>query len=354
MLEEDYVMPLQTLNIPAQRIGKLKGDILMHAMPVEVLGMFGMQKPIPKNVGATVVYRRWLPFGATAVSSSSINRWVVDAAASQLNEGATPDADALTPQDITVSLQEYGVLYGLTNRTVDLYEDDVPAEMKKQTGERVGLIREMIRYGVLKGATNAFYVGGSSRGAVNAKISLNTLRKVSRNLQANHAQRITSILDAAPLFGTTPVEAAYVVISHTDTEQDIRDLVGFKNVADYANRKPISPFEIGSCENFRFITSPELVGYPDSGAAVGSTGMYSTSLSTVDVYPFIVAAEEAWAQVALRGPDSINPTYIPPGDKTKDDPLGQRGYVGASFYMNAVRLNDGWMAVVEAAVSSLA
>ena len=67
----------------------------------------------------------------------------------------------------------------------------------------------------------------------------------------------------------------------------------------------------------------------------------------------IVAAEDAWGQVALRGSNALTPTYIPPGERTKDDPLGQRGYVGASFYMNAVRLNEGWMAVVETAVSLL-
>ena len=32
-----------------------------------------------------------------------------------------------------------GVLYRYSNRTADLYEDDVPAAMKKLTGERMGL-----------------------------------------------------------------------------------------------------------------------------------------------------------------------------------------------------------------------
>src|SRR5258708_6554116 len=131
-------MPIQTLLNPAQRIGKLKGEILRHAVPVEVLGMFGDQKQMPKNVGGTVVYRRWLPYGAAITNANTINRWIVDPNAHMLNEGITPDADSLVPQDITVSLQEYGALYGVTNRTVDLSEDDVPAEMKKQLGERIG------------------------------------------------------------------------------------------------------------------------------------------------------------------------------------------------------------------------
>ena len=74
----------------------------------------------------------------------------------------------------------------------------------------------------------------------------------------------------------------------------------------------------------------------------------------MDVYPFIVVGEDAWGQVALRGLDAIDPTYIQPGVKDKSDPLGQRGYVGAKFYMSCVLPNEGWMAVAEAGVSSLA
>lgn len=349
-------MPVFTSTNPAERIGKLKGEILKHAVPVEVLGITGMQRQIPKNNGKTVVYRRYLPFGASlaAPTHNNINRFNTTAAAHELTEGVTPTADTLVPQDVTATMKQYGCLYQLTDVVADTYEDDVPAEMKIQVGERMGLVRELIRYGELKACTNVFYAGGSSRAAVAGKLTLNILRKVSRNLQANHAKRITKILAPSPNFETRAVEAAYLVFVHTDAESDIRDLVGFTPVAEYGERKPISPYELGSCENFRFITSPELRAYGAAGAAVGTTGMFSEAGANVDVYPFIVVGEDAWGQVALRGADSLDPTYIPPGTKDKSDPLGQRGYVGAKFYMDATLLNEGWMAVVEAGVSSLA
>lgn len=342
-----------TSSSPAARIAKLKGDILKHAMPAEVLGITGQQRQMPKNQGKTIVHRRYLPYGAAATDRNTINRPSVDAAAHELQEGVTPTADSLTPQDITVTLKQYGCLYELTDVTADTYEDDVPEEMKKQTGERIALVREMIRFGTVKAGTNVFYAGGgSTRGSVNAKMTLTLLRKISRNLQANHAKRITGILEAGPKVSTRPVEASYLVFAHTDAESDIRDLAGFTPVAEYGNRKVVSPYEVGSCENFRFILSPELAAYTDSGAAVGSTGLM-TSGTKVDVYPFIVTGEDAWGQVTLRGMDAIDPTYIPPGQKDKSDPLGQRGYVGAKFYMACTMLNEGWMAVAEAGVTSL-
>lgn len=337
---------------PAPRIGKIKGDILAHAVASEVLGITGQQRALPKNQGKTIVHRRYLPWGAANTDWNTRNRPQANPVAHELTEGVTPGADTLVPQDIQVTLKQYGCLYQLTDQTVDTYEDDVPAEMKKQCGERIALVREMIRYGVLKACTNVFYAGGgASRAAVNTKISLNLLRKISRNLQANHAKRITGILSPSAMIATKPVEASYLVFVHTDAEADIRDLQGFVHVSAYGSRKPVHAQEIGSCENFRFITSAELAPYAGAGAAIGSTGL--TGATNVDVYPFIMVGEDAWGQLALRGSDSIDPTYIPPGVKDKSDPLGQRGYVGAKFYMACTMLNEGWMAVAEAGVTAL-
>lgn len=347
-------MGIQVFNTPAGRINKLKGEILAHSVPVEVLGITGQQKQMPKNVGDTVVYRRWLPYGGSTSSVLAINTWnQVDPNAALTVEGVTPPADVLAPQDISVTLNQYSVLYAVTDKIVDLYEDDVPEEMKQQTGERMGLIRELVRYGALKAGTNKYYSGGSSRSGVNAKISLNILRKVSRSLQANHASRITRILSPSPNFATAPVEAAYLVFAHTDCEADIRDLPGFKHVSEYGSRQPVSDYEIGSVENFRFITSPELIAYANAGAAIGATGLFSTGGTNVDVYPFLMVGENAWGQVALRGAASLDVTWLPPGSKDKNDPLGQRGYIGAKTYFNCVVLNQGWMAVAEAGVTSL-
>jgi N4-gp56 family major capsid protein len=337
---------------PAGRINKLKGEILAHAVHAEVLGMTGMQRAIPKNSGRTVIYRRYLPYGAANTNFNTRNRPLAAAAAHILTEGVTPTADTLVPQDIEVTLNQYGCLYQLSDVVADTYEDDVPAEMKKQCGERIGLVREMIRYGVVKACANVFYASGSSRATVGSKITLNVLRRVSRNLQANHAKRVTGILAPSPNIATTAVEASYLVFVHSDAEADIRDLAGFVHVADYGTRKPVSPYELGSCENFRFVTSPELAPYTNAGVVVGATGLLATG-PNIDVYPFIMCGEDAWGQVALRGSDAVDPTYIPPGTKDKSDPLGQRGYVGAKFYMQATLLNEGWMAVVEAGVSAL-
>lgn len=344
----------------AARIAKYKGEILKHALPQEVLGRVGVsnKKTIPKNTSETVVYRRWLPKGAT---SAAPNTWSVDPVAHRLNEGETPAGEAIAAQDITVSLQEYGVLYKYSNRVADMYEDDVPGEMKRLTGERFGLLMEMIRYGVLRGGTNKFFAGSvAARGNVIALVSANNFRNIARSMSNNLAMKVTSVLSASSGVGTQPIEAAFVAVCHSDVEADLRSqLSGFVHVSEYGDRKPMHENELGSWEQFRFVTSPHLAPYLNAGGTTtASTRLAggvpnSAGSEAVDVYPIMVMSEECYGDVMLRGRNSFDVTHIPAGQKTKDDPHGQRGYVGAQAYFAAVRLNEGHMAIYEVAVSSL-
>jgi len=347
-------MPTQAYDTVTPRIGKVKGAILKHAVPKEVLGITGNQHDLSNNVSDTVIFRRWLPHGGATTNATTINQWSVTAAAHQTQEGVTPTPDTIAPQDITVQLLEYSCLYMYTNKVALLYEDDIPKAQKKLTGQRMGLVRELVRYGALKGCTNKFYAGGTSRATVDEAVSLGNFRAIERSLLANRADTITEIISASASYNTSSVEACFLVFCHTDVCHDIRNLPGFTKVVEYGgSTKPMHPMEMGAVDNFRFIVSPELSSIIDSGAAVGSTGLKTTGSSNIDVYPVIVVAEDAWGDVALRGQNSFRVTEIPYSQKDKSDPHGQRGYIGAIFWSAAFVQNDGWMAVLECGVTNL-
>ena len=144
-------MTMQTFGLSAGRINKFKGGILRHAVPVECLAKGGRQVSFPKNNSDTYVARRWLPYGATSSSpntffgtTTAVDRGNALAVAHQTAEGITPPPDSIVPQDVTVVMQQYSCLYGFTDKTFNLYEDDVPAAMQEQIGERVALVNEMI------------------------------------------------------------------------------------------------------------------------------------------------------------------------------------------------------------------
>ena len=332
--------------------------MLEHAQPITVLGDFGTQREIPQNSTDTLVFRRTLPFGASSTGTSieGTNRYVGTPSVSATNfvlaEGVTPNSNTISFQDVSVTLQQYGVLFKFSNKVEQLYEDDIPGEMVKLTGETLAEVMELIRYGVLKAGSTVIYSNGSSRASVNTPISLNALRKAARTLESNRARRVTSRLAPGVNFGTRAVQPAYVVFCHTDAESDIRNLPGFTKVEEYGNFKPIHDREVGAVEQFRFVSSPLLASFQAAGSGTVN-GMLSIGASNVDVYPFIVIGEDAWGQVALKGMSAIKPVVLKASQTNHANPLGQFGYVGASTWFATVRLNEAFMARIEAGVTAL-
>jgi N4-gp56 family major capsid protein len=348
-------MAIVSYDVNTPRIAKTKGEILKHAIPRMVLSITGRQHRIGRNMSDTVVFRRWLPFGGATTNSTTINDWVVDPNTHLTTDGVTPIADTITPQDITVQLNQYSVLYAYTDKTAELYEDDIPTPMKKQAGQRMGLVKELLAFGIIKASTNKFFAGGTSRATVDATVTLNRLRNITRSLEANRADQITEVLKASHNYNTSPVESGYLVFMDTDLAHDVREIEGFTKAAEYGEiGMKAHPRELGAVDEYRFISSPEFKPVLAGGAALGSTGLLSVGGANVDIYSLMVIADDAWGDVALRGLDGFSLTHLPHDKKDKQDPLGQRGYVGGKFWAAPFMQNDGWAAILECGATELA
>jgi N4-gp56 family major capsid protein len=352
-------MTIQNYSTVASRnLIRAAQGMLEHAQPITVLGDFGTQREMPQNSTDTLVFRRTLPFGASTTGTviEGSNRYVgtpnIQASNFVLAEGVTPNANTISFQDVSVQLQQYGILFKYSSKVEQLYEDDIPGEMVKLTGETLAEVMEMVRYGVLKAGSTVIYANGSSRSGINTAISLNALRKAARTLESNRSRRVTSRLAPGVNFGTRAVQPAYIVFVHTDAVSDIRNLAGFTRVEEYGSFKPIHDREIGACEDFRFISSPLLVPFTAAGSST-LNGMLSVGAANVDVYPFIIIGEDAWGQVALKGMQAVKPVVLKASQTNHANPLGQFGYVGASTWFATVRLNDAFMARIEAGVTAL-
>lgn len=312
-------------------------EMLRHAKPITVLQKFGMVKEMPRNKADTVKFRRPVPFSA---------------ATTPLVEGVTPTSQKMAYEDVSVALDQYGRPIEITDYVNDLSEDPVLRDASELAGEQAALTMEMITFGAVKAGTNVYYTNGSARSSVNTAITLNKQRKVTKGLKRQKAMKITKILDGSVNYSTTPIEASYVACAHTDLEPDLRGLTGFTPVAEYGSRKPVSEHEIGSVEDVRYVLSPELE--PWEGAGSGTlNGMVSNGGSNVDVYPVLYFGKEAFGCVPLKGKRAITPMVLNPGNPSKSDPLGQRGYVSWKAYFACVILNENWMARLETGVTEL-
>jgi len=313
-------------------------EMLAHAEPVLVLSKFGMAKPMPKNKAETVKFRRPVPLAL---------------ATTPLTEGTPPTAKAMTYEDVTVTLDQYGDVVEITDVVHDLAEDPVLKDASMMCGEQAAETVETLMWGVIQGGTNVFYQNGvANRAAVDDTISLNSQRAITRSLKAERAKKVTSMLSSSVKYGTEAVDAAFIAFAHTDLESDIRNLTGFVPTEKYGSMKAL-PYEIGKVEDVRYILSPVLTSIADAGGTAATNGMVSTTGTSADVYPVIYVAKDAYGHVALKGSEAITPVVRNPGTIDSSDPLGQKGHVGWKTYHKAFIANEAWMARLECGATDL-
>jgi N4-gp56 family major capsid protein len=313
-------------------------EMLAYAQPILILEKMGKSYPFPKNKGLIMRWRRPVPFD------------VVD---TQLTEGVTPAPQILEYEDLEVTIAQYGAWVTFTDVIQDMHEDPNLQVITKLLGEQAGSTKEAIIWGVLCAGTNVYYSGtATSRATVTAPLIADDIAAAVSDFKANHAKKITSVLKAGSGEGTEPVQAAFVLLSHTDTEWDWRKMDGFISAERYGSGSVINEHEIGMVNQVRIVLTPHLE--PKFGAGSTSITGVRNNGTNVDVYCSVILAQDAFGVIPLQGSSSVALTVTNPKmGATYEDPLGQRGFVAWKFWYAAKILNDNWMARLEHAVTSL-
>jgi N4-gp56 family major capsid protein len=324
--------------------------MLKRAMPLLQLERFGQTYPLPTNSTQTAKFRRYYLSGATGAAGSSSGNFSVPTAITPLVEGVTPSGNTLANQDYTVSLAQYGDYITITDVVMDTHTDNVLGEATDILGEQAAVTVETLRFNVLKAGTNVFYANNvAGRSSVVAAISQADQRRVTTALNRQNAKKITNVVASTPDYNTKSVEAAYMAVCHPDCESDLRNISGFKPVADYGPHTSPMEGEIGSFEQVRYLASTVIAPFADAGGAKGA--MRSTSGTSADVYPILYFARDAFGIVPLKGKSSMTPMVVNP-KPAPGDPLAQRGTVGWKLWTATVILQELFMARLEVAATA--
>lgn len=321
--------------------------MLKRAMPYLQLEKLGQVYPLPTRSTQTAKFRRYFLSGATGSAGTGGGNFNVPVATTPLTEGVTPAGSTLDNQDYTVTLAQYGDYVGISDVIQDTHTDNVLQQTTDILGEQAAVTVETLRFNVLKAGTNVHYANAvANRAAVATKITLADQRRVTTALNRQNAKKITQVVASTPDFNTKSVEAAYMAICHPDLETDIRDMTGFKPVADYGPHTVPLEGEIGSVEQVRYMATTIAVPWTAAGAVVGATGLRSSDATNVDVYPVLIFGRDAFGIVPLKGKSSMTPMVVNP-KPAAGDPLGQRGTVGWKLYTATVILQEAFMARLE-------
>ena len=327
--------------------------MLKRAMPMLHLEKFGQTYPLPTNSTQTAKFRRYYLQGAAGAAgpdngggtNGAGTAFYIPVATTPLIEGVTPSGSTLANQDYTVTLAQYGDFITITDVIEDTHTDPVLQQATDILGEQAAVTVETLRFNVLKAGTNVWYANGvASRAYVASAISLADQRRVTTGLNRQNAKKITQVVSSTPDFNTKSVEASYMAVCHPDLESDLRNMTGFKVVADYGPHTTPFEGEIGSCEQVRYLTSTVMA--PWLAAATSASIGALRGNTYADVYPILIFGRDAFGIVPLKGKSSMTPMVVNP-KPAPGDPLAQRGTVGWKLWTSTVILQDAFMARLE-------
>jgi len=321
-----------------------EAKVLERAGPHICLDLAADLKPVPKNSGNAVNFRRWRN---------------PDVSTTPVTEGVTPTARALAHDDYNATINRFAEVFEESRYNYDLDVWDSVKGAADVLGDLIQRTREQVRYNVAKAGSSVLYNSSAvtTRAGVNGAISVGRIDVATRALEANKAMTFTQMVRASTAVSTAGVEPAYFAFGHTDLMPDLRRLAGFRTVPEMSNipSEARNPLLRGALGSVLFFLSPELEPFADAGAAIGTTGLKSTSGDNVDVYPLIIIGQHALGSIALRGSGpagrgAVKVNILDQPDKS--DPTNERVYISAAWYDQALRLSEEWIQRIEVGVTA--
>ena len=315
------------------------------------MARFAQKDTKPLGEGNEVRYRRYERF---QVNTDTIS------------EGVTPNSDTLRQTTIKLTLEQYGAWVPITDRMMALSGDPIVAQITERQAIQMAEQMDTLAYNTFKAGSSVFYsdaqqdgtwdgepektIGGLDSWASNAGGTAvpKILNAVVRYLESNDSVKISNVVKPASQYNTEPVAEGYFGITHPDMRQDIESLVGFVPVEKYANYGAVMAGEIGKGGMIRFIATTLSTPVEAASSAIGGCKLGAGGKN--NIYKTLVFGKDAVGCASLSGKDSVTPTVITP-QATSEDPLGQRGSVGYSYYYGCKILNDAFMTRIESFAS---
>lgn len=239
-------------------------NLLDNAEPELVHNQFGQKRPIPKNGGKIIEFRKFtsLPKATTA-----------------LTEGTTPAGKSLAVTNVTATVAQYGDFVEVSDLLEMTAIDNNLVEATRLLGSQAGRTLDTITREVLNGGTNVQYgasavtsryklVGGESSG--NHYLTVDCIKRAVRYLKA---------------MNTSKINGDFVALIHPDCTYDLTNDTAWQYPHQYQDTTELYTGEIGKIAGCRFAETTEAkIFHAADLVAEGSTNEARTltvaSLST--------------------------------------------------------------------------
>ena len=278
---------------------------------------YGQKRPIPKNAGKTISFRKFNS---------------LEPATTPLTEGQPPVAKDLSVTEITASLKQYGDVVEVTDVLETTAIDPIITETVEIEGEQAGETLNIVTKNELLNTTSVYNVGG---GVDEDAITANDV------LTADDVLKVQTILKRSNI---KPVSGRYYLwfLSPEQAADIMRDPL-WRDVSKYGNdAKNIEDGELGRLYSFKFIDTSMIDPIENA--------------SGVEIHSGLAFGKNAYGITDVEN-GSKPKTIIKPckdDDSDKSDPLNQKSTIGWKALFTPVRLNDLGLIRVNSAATPVA
>lgn len=300
-------------NLTAEQKTFYDRTLLSRLLPNLTFLKYGQKRPMPKNEGDTINFRRFNS---------------LDVPAASLTEGVTPDGDNLSITAVTATVAQEGNWVRLSDKISMVGIDPVLTESAALMGENAAKTLETRCADVIfKGTSQQFAGGAASAAAIAAGKVVNSeeIKKAVRTLRNNNAES----LEGGYYIGFCDPSVAY----------DLQNDSLWQDISKYNGAENIMKGEIGRIHGVRFI----LTTMCPTDATTATAGTLHKTL---------IVGKDAYGVVDVNGSSKPEIIIKPTGSAGTEDPLNQRASVGWKAMAVTVRLQELAMVCIQSMASA--
>ena len=201
---------------------------------------FGQKRPIPRNGGKTIEFRKFskLPKATAA-----------------LTEGVTPAGNKLSVSAVTCTAEQYGDYIEQTDMLELTAVDNTIVEATKELASQAGLTLDTVVRNELIGGTNVMYAPKVANGAETEVTS-------RADITADCKLRVKDVFRAAAelkAVNAPKINGSYVAVIHPYVAYDLMQDAGEQwiGIQKYAKPENVLRGELGTLAGVRFVESTE-------------------------------------------------------------------------------------------------
>lgn len=269
-----------------------------------VHGQFGQKRPIPKNSGKTIEFRKFdsLPKALTP-----------------LTEGVAPAGQKLSVTVITSTIKQYGDYIKQSDMLELTAIDNTIVEGTQLLGNQAGLTLDTIDREVLNATTNVVYAPKVGEDGKKTQVTSRAALDATAVLSVDLVYKCATYLKAV---NAPKIDGYYVAIIHPYVAYDLMQKAGnqWMEVQKYAKPENMLTGEIGCLGGVRFVESTEAKIFTTEGGA-------SDCPSGLAVYSTLFLGANAYGITEVEG-GGLETIVKQKGSAGGADPLNQYSTVG--------------------------